>query len=89
MELDPVTENGKYLSVMLNKRLQSGCTATATGNQLQRVFVMYASQVENQDSFVGSLYGQGVVDELNHLSGSLSTTPLELVSAKSTCVNEH
>ena len=64
MELEPTTECGK----LLYKQLKSWMLKSPDASQdaLHRLFIMYASKIENQDTFLDALYGQRVLDREQH-----------------------
>ena len=64
MELEPTTECGKLLYSQLKNWISSSPHSAL--DALHRLFIMYASKLENQDTFVDALYGQRVLDREQH-----------------------
>ena len=70
MDLNPKTETGSRLTIILNEWIQRQ-PENAAVDMLKRVFLMYSPKIINEDSFIVALYGQRVVDEpLLNLVGS-------------------
>ena len=61
MDMEPQTEDGKVLTELLTSWISK--TPELAKDKIKRLFLMYASKILNEDSFIASLYGQGVVDE--------------------------
>ena len=62
MDLNPKTETGSRLTIILNEWIQRQ-PENAAVDMLKRVFLMYSPKIINEDSFIVALYGQRVVDE--------------------------
>ena len=70
MDFEPTTETGKELCSLAKEWMKK--SAKSAVDTLKRAFIMYSSEIINEDAFLAALYGQGVLNEL----------PIELVSTK-------
>ena len=61
MDLEPATEIGRELTSKLAAWMCK--SPEIASDKLKRIFVLYSSKIIHDDSFLATLYGQGVVDE--------------------------